>query len=222
MLVSGVRSSWETVETKLSLARSSSSSRCIDRRCCSNARACISEDTRSWERPAQIASSRCSHRRGATDCTSTQPRTSLPTAIGTAASDRTPRASTISRPPSIPSRGSSSARSTWSGSRCCAASNSCVVSTSGRSTNDRGRGRRATAGVALHVPRTPAWCSPSTGSTSHRSTPSARPTDSAARLTSCPDARSWVSAECTSSTTSGCSGWSSSSAWTDRISSTES
>ena len=48
MLVSGVRSSWETVEMKASLARSSSSSRRTDSRCCSKACTCISETTRSW------------------------------------------------------------------------------------------------------------------------------------------------------------------------------
>ena len=58
MLVSGVRSSWETVETNASLARSSSWSRRTDSRCCSKARTCISDDTRSWARPAQIASAR--------------------------------------------------------------------------------------------------------------------------------------------------------------------
>ena len=96
MLVSGVRSSCETVEMNESLARSSSWSRCMDSRCCSKARTCISEDTRSCERPEQTASSRGSHARGTTDCTITQPTTSSPIATGTAASDRTPSASTIS------------------------------------------------------------------------------------------------------------------------------
>ena len=96
MLVNGVRSSCDTVEMNESLARSSSRSRCIDSRCCSNARTCISDDTRSWDRPEQTASSRASQRRGTTDCTITQPTTSSPIATGTAAIDRTPMASTIS------------------------------------------------------------------------------------------------------------------------------
>ena len=67
MLVSGVRSSWETVEMNASLARSSSSSRRTDSRCCSKAWTWISEETRSCESPSQMASSRGCQVRGCTD-----------------------------------------------------------------------------------------------------------------------------------------------------------
>ena len=152
MLVNGVRSSWETVEMNASFARSSSSSWATDSRCCSKARTWTREETRSCASPSQMASSRLCQLRGATDWSSSQPMTSSPNAIGTAARARTPSISKISAAPAAPSRGSSSMRSICSGSSCWAVSRSNEVSASGSSTNECGRGSSAFSGELLHMP----------------------------------------------------------------------
>ena len=208
MLVSGVRSSWETVEMKESFARSSSSSRRMDSRCCSNARACIRDETRSCESPAQMASSRGSQGRGTTRLHD-HPADDL-----VAHRDRhrgqcphAERLEDLAAALADPSRGSSSTWSIWSGCALLGRLEQQRGQRLGQVDEGPGAGQprhlRRRAPGALHRRSS---CSASTGSTSHRSTPMARPTDSAARLTSWPDARSSVSAVCSSSTTSGWSG----------------
>ena len=124
---------------------------------------------------------------------------------------------------SRPSRGSSSTWSICSGSCCCAASISRAVSGSGRSTNELARGSRGHVvglapgalhrGVAVGVDR------------QHVAPVDAdRPPDGLGRTVDQlarrrgPRCRAW----CSSLTTAGWSGWSSRSAWTERISRTES
>ncbi len=162
MLVSGVRSSCDTDDTKASLASSSSWSCSIAVRCCSNACTWASEVPRSMPCRSAMSSSRVHHCRGPPrETSSIQPETERPSRTGTAARERTPsRRSSSSEACAV--AGCLRTSSTAVLTPCRPRSSISARSASGRSLHAKGACSSAAGDVHWPVPEAPgrpsSWC----------------------------------------------------------------
>ena len=195
MLVSGVRSSWETVEMKrvLGAVQLLEPLHRLDAAARTRAPASARRPGRGRGRRRSRARA-APTRRGTTDCTqhpARRPRRRRRRAPRRGHGRRAPRRS---RRPRRHRAGGPRRRGRPGAARAAGRTRAAVRSTPRAAPRTRwGAGGRRSSG-AVQVPCTAEKRSASTSSTSQRSTAVARPTDSAARLTSWPESRSWRSA----------------------------